>query len=83
MRRTKMIALGLAVLAWPPVALAYSGTEAEQQACTSDGFSLCSDFIPDEAPIVTCLQSKRSQLSPACEQVMFPAAKTRRRRRSG
>lgn len=49
------------------------GSEKDQDACTPDVFRLCSDFIPDEGPIVQCLKSKGPQLSPACHQVFFTA----------
>lgn len=71
-----------ASLLWPVVALAYDGTDVEQQACTPDVFSLCSAYVPDEGPIVACLKSKRVQLSPACAQVLFPQV-NRRHRRAG
>lgn len=47
-------------------------SQADQDACTPDVFRLCQEFIPDEAPIVACLEAKRVQLSPACGRVMFP-----------
>jgi hypothetical protein len=47
-------------------------SQADEEACTPDVFRLCQDFIPNEAPIVACLEAKRSQLSPACAQVMYP-----------
>ncbi|MCX8252750.1 hypothetical protein RHAL1_02490 [Beijerinckiaceae bacterium RH AL1] len=69
-------ALLLALALAPVPALAQSGTEAEQEACTPDVFKLCSEFIPNEDPIVACLKAKHTQLSAACEPVMFPRAST-------
>ena len=46
------------------------GTQAEQEACTPDVMRLCNDFVPDEAQIVACLKAKKSQLTPACSQVL-------------
>ena len=77
-----MISALMGGLIWPACALAYSGTQAEQDACTSDVFNLCSAFIPNEDPIVACLQSKRAELSPACADVMFPPAPKKRKHRS-
>ena len=65
-----LLALALASVSAP--AWAERGTEAEQEACTPDVFRLCGDFIPNEAPILACLQAKHAQLSPACEPVIFP-----------
>ena len=63
----------LAILAVPSLALAQDrGSEKDQEACTPDVFRLCQEFIPNEGPIVACLQSKRAQLSPACAPVIFP-----------
>lgn len=84
-RRSAALFLALAALASTP-AMAQSGTEAEQEACTPDVFRLCQDFIPNEGPILACLQAKHAQLSPACEPVIFPqgaatSGRTHRRRR--
>lgn len=84
LRRSAALFLALAALASTP-AMAQSGTEAEQEACTPDVFRLCQDFIPNEGPILACLQAKHAQLSPACEPVIFPheaatSGRTHRRR---
>ena len=81
MYRKQAAAVLLCLLTWPAMAVAYDGTPAEQEACTPDVFSLCASFIPDEAPILACLQSKRTQLSPGCANVLFPPAKSSRKRR--
>ena len=80
MSRNKAIALVFCLLTWSGTANAYDGTPQEQDACTPDVFSLCSGFIPNEAPILACLQSKRPQLSPACANVLFPPTKPKKRR---
>ena len=79
MHRKQAVALLIFAVAWPASAMAYDGTASEQEACTPDVFSLCSSFIPDEAPILACLQSKRTQLSPACAKVLFPPTKKKHR----
>ncbi len=80
MSRKQAAGVLFCILMGSATALAYDGTPDEQQACTPDVFSLCSRYIPDEAPILACLQSKRAELSPACAKVLFPPAKPRRRR---
>ena len=80
MYRKQAAALVFCLLMWPAVATAYDGTPEEQEACTSDVFSLCAAFIPNEAPILACLQSKHAQLSPGCAKVLFPTAKPKKRR---
>ena len=80
MRYAGLFLLGVGLLGWMPSATAYDGTQAEQEACTPDVFSLCSAYIPNEEPILACLKSKRAQLSPACASVLFPARRSRRTR---
>jgi hypothetical protein len=43
------------------------GTPEQQQACQSDAYRLCSEFIPDAQKTGACMARKRSQLSPACK----------------
>jgi len=70
-RKTAVLLVVLALI--PATTLAQDrGTQAEQEACTPDVFRLCSDFIPDEGPILACLQAKHAQLSAVCEPVIFP-----------
>jgi hypothetical protein len=42
---------------------------AEKQACTPDIVRLCSEVLPDVSRVLGCMQSKRSQMSPACTKV--------------
>jgi hypothetical protein len=44
-------------------------TDAERSGCTSDAFRLCVALIPNQSAVITCLKSKRSQLSPTCRQL--------------
>jgi hypothetical protein len=71
------------VLASASGALAHSGTQEEQQACTPDVFRLCSAQIPNEDRIVACLNKNMAKLSPACRAVMkgdAPKSKSREKR---
>lgn len=47
----------------------HRGSPEDQAACTPDVYRLCSQYIPDEDDIVSCLQRKKAQLSPACNVV--------------
>ena len=71
---TLTVAFGLmataALVSHSSIAVAHSGTAEEQAACTPDVFRLCFFEIPNEERIVACLNSKLSQLSPACHDVM-------------
>jgi hypothetical protein len=42
---------------------------AEQQACAPDVMRLCAHMLPDANGVLSCMQSKRSQVSPACTKV--------------
>jgi len=81
---TLTVAFGLmataALVSHSSIAVAHSGTAEEQAACTPDVFRLCFFEIPNEERIVACLNSKLSQLSPACHDVMAgPPAKKKMR----
>ena len=47
------------------------GTKQEQDACTPDVYRLCSNEIPDEKRIVTCLKLNKKKLNPACRKVFY------------
>lgn len=55
------------------------GTREEREACTPDVFRLCSAQIPNVDAIVSCLNRKKSKLSPACRVVMNGGDKSARR----
>jgi hypothetical protein len=40
--------------------------ERETQACMNDAFRLCSDYIPNENQVASCMSAKRSELTPGC-----------------
>ena len=56
--------IGAASLMSAPAAA--QGTPEQQQACPSDAFRLCNEFIPDVARTSACMARKRASLSPAC-----------------
>jgi hypothetical protein len=58
------------------------GTPAQQAACASDAFRLCSTLIPDPTEVASCLRQKRSQLSDACRSVFDQAARSAETSRS-
>ncbi|HUD87450.1 MAG TPA: hypothetical protein VMR17_13415 [Xanthobacteraceae bacterium] len=49
-----------------------------RQACTPDAMRLCSEFIPDEAKITSCMMAKRALLSPECRLAMAGGGKVQR-----
>jgi hypothetical protein len=55
-------------------------TPEAEQACTPDVMQLCSDYIPDVGPIISCLKRKRLQLSQQCRRFMRPPPKKGHRR---
>ncbi len=79
MIRLTTILVCLSLLAWPQTVRAYSGSDAQQKACTSDVFRLCLKEIPDENRIVACLMAKRALLSPSCAEVFLDPPRQVRR----
>jgi hypothetical protein len=69
----------LAVVATSGVAAAQGHTRADEEACTPDVYRLCNDYVPNRARIVSCLKSKRSQLSAKCRAVMSRSGSGSRR----
>jgi len=60
-------ALGLLFIVLPTAAPAEFRPSAEQRAaCTSDAMSLCSAVLMSMDRVVSCLQAKKTQLSPKC-----------------
>ena len=64
------LALALALAAGMVSTVATAQNADEQQACMSDAFRLCSATIPDRDRTAACMFQHKSQLSPACQQVM-------------
>jgi hypothetical protein len=62
----------LSTLAMAPALSGDGYSFEEQEACTSDAFRLCSEFIPNVNRITTCMQAKQDQLSPRCAKMFAP-----------
>ncbi|WMT73825.1 hypothetical protein [Bradyrhizobium sp. Ash2021] len=55
----------------PTGALAHSGSEQEQQACTRDVQRFCRKLMDQgDFTILACLKENRPKLSPACRGVL-------------
>jgi hypothetical protein len=59
------------------------GSDAAREACTPDAMRLCSEFIPDEGKVKSCMLSRRSQLSEACRLAMRSRPAERERSERG
>ena len=69
MHKSAIVILAFALL-MPTTSFAeHSGSLEDQLACTPDVYRLCSQFIPDEDTIVSCLQRNKPQLSAGCQAV--------------
>ena len=52
-------------------ALAHSGTDQEEKACTRDVQRICRNLMDQGGlTILACLKENRPKLSPACRQVL-------------
>jgi hypothetical protein len=52
-------------------ALAHSGTDQEEKACTRDVQRICRNLMDQgDFTILACLKENRPKLSPACRQVL-------------
>jgi hypothetical protein len=51
---------------WYSTASNALGTAEPRAACTPDVFRLCSSSIPSVSAIISCMEAKKSQLSPGC-----------------
>jgi hypothetical protein len=56
------------------------GTDQQRSDCEADAFRLCAPDIPNVPAIEACLDSKQSELSPACRTEFQPEKKTKLRR---
>jgi hypothetical protein len=69
-------------VSFTPSPAAAQGTPEQQQACQSDAFRLCNEFIPDVQKTTACMARKRASLSPACKvQFSHPSHSVRQKRR--
>ena len=48
------------------------GSMEDQIACTPDVYRLCSQYIPDEGAITSCLRQHLPTLSAGCHKVFAP-----------
>ena len=48
-----------------------------QQACMSDAFAICGQFIPDHGRVATCLYSNFTRVSEPCRQVLTRHGRTK------
>jgi hypothetical protein len=65
------LALTLLSIAASTGALAHSGTEQEEKACSRDVQHFCRKLIDQgDFTILACLKENRSKLSPACRNVL-------------
>ena len=67
--KTAIITLALSLTLSTACLADHSGSAEDQLACTPDVYRLCSQFIPDEDTIVSCLQRNKPQLSAGCQAV--------------
>ena len=67
----KILAAAL-VLSLPSIALAASGTPAQQDACRPDVRHLCHKLAPDagDDAFLKCLQANRAKLSAGCRGLL-------------
>ena len=55
----------------PISALAHSGTDQDEKACTPDVQRFCRPVIDQgDFTILACLQQNRPKITPACDQVL-------------
>ena len=67
--KTAIMTLACALTVATPSFADHSGSPEDQLACTPDVYRLCSQYIPDEDTIVSCLQRNKPQLSAGCQAV--------------
>ena len=69
--RKFLLALTLLCVAASTGALAHSGTDQEEKACTRDVQRICRNLMDQgDLTILACLKENRPKLSPACRQVL-------------
>jgi hypothetical protein len=48
----------------------FTGTPAEQAACSPDAVRYCRDVLPETFRVLACLQNHREKLKKACRDVL-------------
>jgi len=51
-------------------AVVRADSQDDQQACMSDAFAVCGQFIPDRERVGSCLAANRSRISPVCREAI-------------
>jgi len=51
-------------------AVVRADSQDDQQACMSDAFAVCGEFIPDRERVGSCLAANQSRISPACREAI-------------
>jgi hypothetical protein len=69
-------------------AVVRADSQDDQQACMSDAFAVCGQFIPDRERVGSCLFANQHSISPACRAAIqrfnpqaagrHPAARSKR-----
>jgi hypothetical protein len=76
-------AMAAATLLWAAASTSGSAaTRAEAEAaCTPDALKFCSQQIPDETKVRSCLIKNRKQLTTACAEIFKGGTKRSKKRR--
>ena len=81
MHMKSALALVVLSLSMTSPALSQSDRQSRQQiACEDDAFRLCSNEIPDEARVASCMERQKAKLSPDCRAMFTPSHRHRARR---
>ncbi len=72
---------GLALMAvLAPSLVAAQGTREQRAACADEGRWLCSNYIPDEDAIKSCMLRNLGALSPRCRAMFGPQKGAKKRK---
>ena len=82
LRAAALLGFGLLPMAGatPAMAQAQAHNPKAAELCTPDVMRLCSEFVPDEDRIVSCLKAKRRQLTHSCSTALQPQGGKHKRR---
>jgi hypothetical protein len=76
MRKLGALAFILTIGA-PLAAFAQSHSQEDEAACTPDVMRLCQEFVPNRKQIISCMVTKKKDLSPECFAVFSRPASAR------
>ncbi len=71
--RPAAILASVFLAAAPAAPAAAQGTAEERSACMGDALRFCAGDIPNVSKIESCLDSKKSELTPACQAEFKPS----------